>query len=333
MSTEQLTTPTKHGIDIFRRTDAGTLGYRLRDLGIVASFLLLFIGLSVSNSHFLTKANVLNVLDQWSGTGMIAATLTLVFVAGVFDVSVGATFALAGVVAAMLANAGLGAGLALFAGIAAGGLCGAVNGALTAIGRINAFIATLATSIIIGGLATVLTGGNLITVANPGFSDLGNMDLFGVTYAIWLMLLIFLGCGFLLWRTSFGRALYACGGNAEAARMCGIRVGAVRGAAYVLVGLAAGVAGVAAASQVGTGEADVGGVSLAFDAITAVVIGGTSIMGGEGALWRTALGLLILAMIGDGFALFGLNSTYQDLVTGCVILLAVAVDAGVRRTR
>lgn len=302
---------------------------RLRDYGIVISFVTLFVVLSIWSDVFLTERNLLNILDQWSAVGIIACAGTLVIIAGGFDLSVGAIAALSGVVAAKTAN-GVSPELGLVAGVALGLGLGAVNGALTTVGRINPFIATLATSIVFRGLAIAITGGLLILVEDKSFSTLGRGEFLGVKYSIWSFVGVVVVTGVLLARTTFGRYVYAAGGNAEAARLSGVRVNTVRAATFVISGCAAGLGGVIATSRVSTGQADAS-VGIELEAIAAIVIGGTSILGGQGAIWRTVLGVLLLAMIGNGFNLLNVNPTYQRIFQGLIILAAVAVDAWSRR--
>lgn len=220
--------------------------------------------------------------------------------------------------------------MALIAGVLVGSFVGLLNGLVTTFGRINPLVATLASSIVIGGVAFVLTGGYLVGVTAEGFQELGRGEFLGVKYQtiVWLAFAVI--CGLVLAYTTFGRQVYASGGNPEAARLSGIRVGFVRTVTYTLSGFAAGLAGVMAASQVSTGQADTG-ASLALSAIAAIVVGGTSIWGGEGAVWRTVLGVLLLALIGNGFNLLQVPPTYQDVLKGLIILGAVAVDAWTRR--
>jgi ribose transport system permease protein len=304
----------------------------VRDYGIVFSFVALFITLSFASNVFFTHENLLNILDQWSATAIIAVGGTLVFIAGGFDLSVGSIYAVAGVVASLTAPH-IGAWGAILLGVGMGLGCGVVNGILTTVGRINPFIATLATSIIIAGIALVLTSGNLITVLTPvSFTTLGRGHFAGVKYSVWTLLAFTLVCGFLLARTTFGRMMYASGGNPEAARLSGIRVNLVRASTFAISGTAAGIAGVIVTSRVATGQADSGGLGIALDAVAGIVIGGTSIMGGAGAVWRTILGVLLLAMIGNGFNLLNVNSTYQRIFQGAIILFAVGVDAWSRRS-
>lgn len=303
----------------------------LRDYGIVLSFLVLFVTLALTSDVFLSTTNLLNLADQWSAAGIIAVAGTLVFVAGGFDISVGSIFALAGVAAAGLASNGASLSVAVLAAVGVGIVSGVLNGALTTVGRINPFIATLATATMLGGVAVLVTDGKLIVVEQAGFAALGNGTLLGVKYSIWIFAGVAVACGLLLSRTTIGRAIYATGGNAEAARLSGIRTGAIRMLTFVLSGVAAGVAGVLVASRVATGQADVGGVDLAFQVISAIVIGGTSILGGAGAVWRTVLGIFLLAMIYNGFNLLGVDTRFQDIATGAIILIAVGVDAWARK--
>lgn len=303
----------------------------LRDYGIVFGFAAIFLYLTVESPVFFSADNFRNVLFQSTSIGLIAVAGTLLLISGGFDLSVGATFALAGVVAAKTAGT-LPVELALLAGVAVGLLVGIINGLLTTVGRINPLVATLASSIVISGVAFVLTEGLLITVPDDDFKSLGLGMFAGVRYQVYIWVGFALLCGFLLAFTTFGRHVYAAGGNPDAARLSGIRVGLVRTITYGLSGLAAGLAGVLATSQVATGQADAGG-TLALGAVAAIVVGGTSIWGGEGAVWRTVLGVLLLAMIGNGFNLLQVDPTYQQILQGLIILSAVGVDAWTRRSR
>ena len=304
----------------------------IRDYGIVIVFVALFVVLSLASPVFFSRVNLLNILDQWSATLIIAVAGTLVLIAGGFDLSVGSIYAFSGVIAALTVDH-LGAWGAILLGVAAGLGCGVINGILATWGRINPFIATLATSIMIGGFALVLTSGNLISVLDNGhFIVLGRSDFETIKYSVWTLLAFTLLCGYLLSRTTYGRRVYASGGNPEAARLSGVRVNLVKASTFALSGTAAGIAGVIVASRVATGQADSGGLGIALDAVAGIVIGGTSILGGAGAIWRTVLGVLLLAMIGNGFNLLNVNSTYQRIFQGAIILFAVGVDAWSRRS-
>jgi ribose transport system permease protein len=300
----------------------------LRDYGIVVSFVTLFLLLTFTSDVFFSRVNLLNILDQNSDLGLVACGGTLVIIAGCFDLSVGAIFALSGVAAAQL-NAHMAPGFALLVGALTGLGIGVGNGILVTVGRMNPLVATLGSSLVIAGLAVVMTNGMLVTVTDTSFSSLGQGTVFGIKYSIVMWGVFALACGTLLSRTVFGRYIYASGGNALAARLSGIRIGVVRTVSYAISGLSAGLAGVLVASRVSTGEADTG-ATLPLSAIAAIVIGGTSILGGEGAIWRTILGVLMLALIGNGFNLLGVNPIYQQILQGGIILAAVGLDAWAR---
>jgi ribose transport system permease protein len=301
----------------------------IRDFGIVGAFAVLFVTLSITSPFFLTWRNLTNILDQNASVGLIAVGGTLVMIAGSFDLSVGAIYAIAGVIAGLLAP-DIGAPAALLIGSLVGLGFGAFTGALTTVGRVNSFVATLGMAIIITGLALVLTGGFLVSVTESSFRTLGQGAIGSVTYGVIIWLGFALLCGFLLNRTVLGSAIYAVGGSAEAARLSGIRVGAVRAVTFAISGFSASLAGVIVTSKVGQGQADVGGFPLTFLAIAAIVIGGTSILGGEGAIWRSVVGVLLLAMIGNGFNLLGVDPNYQNIFRGVIIIGAVALDAWLR---
>jgi len=301
----------------------------LRDYGIVVSFVVIFVFLTFKSNVFFTKVNLFNVLDQNSEFGIMAVGGTLVLIAGGFDLSVGAIFALTGVVAAKSA-AHMDPTFALMLGALVGLAVGICNGIITTVGRINPIVGTLASGIIIQGIALVATNGLLINVTKPGFTSLGQGTIFTLHYSVLVWAGFALVGGFLLSRTIYGRYIFASGGNAEAARLSGVRVNLVRGSTYAISGLSAGVAGVLVASRVATGEADTAAFPLTV--IAGIVIGGTSILGGEGAIWRSVLGILLLALIGNGFNLLGVNPIYQQILQGSIILAAVAVDAWARKS-
>jgi ribose transport system permease protein len=303
--------------------------FEIRDIGIVLAFVALFVGLSIATDTFLTQRNLLNILDQSAPLGIIACAVTIAIVAGIFDVSSGAMFGVAAVVATKAAN-GISPTAGLILGVLAGLALGIANGVIVHYTRINSFIGTLATSIVYRGGAILITGGAIVTVTDPSFAKVGTGELLQAKWSVWVFGAFFLLTAFILARTTFGRYVYAVGGNEEAARLSGVRVGLVRGGCFALVGLAAGIAGVLAASRTSSAQANLG-TGLELSAIAAAVVGGTSILGGEGAVWRGVLGVLTLAIIGNGFDLLSIETTYQQLVQGVLILLAVAVDQLVRR--
>ena len=301
----------------------------LRDYGIVLAVVILFIALSIASPVFLSARNLLNIADQQAAIGIIACAGTLVLIAGGLDLSTGAVFALSGIVAASTVD-DVGVGPAMLLALIAALGVGIANGILSTYGKINAIIATLAVGIMVRGIAVSITGGQLVRVDDPEYAILGRGELLGIKHSVWLFAGTIVVTSLVLWITRFGRYIYASGGNAEAARLAGVRIRPVRIATFALSGLAAGLAGILISSKVATGQPDVG-IGLEISAIAAIVIGGTSILGGEGAIWRTVLGLMLLALIRNGFNLLNIDPIFQQIFQGAIILAAVGIDAWARR--
>ena len=303
-----------------------------REQAIILIFGIMFIVLAFSSPVFLRPVNLLNIGDQWAPLMIIACGMTVVLITGAFDLSVGSIYSLSGVLGAIAANVTENAFLGVIAGVIVGGLCGLLNGLLVAFGRINAFIVTLATSLILAGLSLWITQGKLVAVSVPGFDLLGRDDLLGIPYSIWSLVLVGAVSWVLLASTTFGRYVYATGGNRAAARMAGVPVSQVTTVAFVIAGLTAGLAGVIASSQVGSAQAagSASAAALPLLAIAGAVLGGTSIYGGLGAIWRTILGVGVLALVGNAFNLLSVDNNVQQIVQGCIVLGAVGVDSWVR---
>jgi len=299
-----------------------------RDYGIIVAFVALFVILAITTPNFLTSQNLQNVLDQNAYMGIAACGATLVIIAGGFDLSVGAIFALAGAVAAWVAI-NVDPVVGLLAGAAVGPVLGVLNGLLVSGVGIHSFLATLASSLAFSGLAVAVTGGFLIDVSSDeSFVWLGRGELIpGVRNSILMFALVAVALGLLLSRTLYGRYVYAVGGNVEAARLSGVRTGLITAMTFVICGLTASLAGVLEAAKAGSGQALPGGAAgLALGTIAAVVIGGTSIKGGQGAVWRTVLGVLLLALINNAFNILNLQPQWRDILTAAIIVSAVAVN-------
>jgi ribose transport system permease protein len=300
--------------------------------GIVIPFVVLFVLLAIASPSFLRLPNLFNILDQQAATIIVASAGTLVLIGGGIDLSVGAIYALSGVTAATVASAGGPAALAVAAGVFVGSLVGIANGVITTRFRINALIATLAMSFVISGVAALVTQGNLVVAFEAlDFQAFATTRILGLTSAAWVMILFAIAIGAILALTTFGRYLYATGGNTEAARLAGVAVDRIRLVAFALSGVAAGLAGVVDTSRVLSAQANAGAF-LAFTVLAGIVVGGTSIMGGEGAVWRTVVGCLFIALIGNGFNLLGLDPFFRQITLGGILLVAVGIDAWSRRT-
>lgn len=296
---------------------------------IVGVLVVVVILASTMYPGFFDPGNIKNILSQNSPVGIVAVGMTFVIIAGGFDLSVAAIFAASGVAYASFAdNVPLyqAAALAMAVGIVAG----VINGLLVTKLNINPFVATLGSASVFAGLAFLYSDSMPIIPTNPAFQDLDNGDLIGIPYSVLIFVFVLLVGGVVLARTVFGRSVYAVGGNAEAARLAGMRVERIRLVTYVITGFCAAVAGMIVASRTGVGQAD-SGASITLDAIAIVIIGGTSLMGGEGAMWRTAIGLAIIATINNLFDSLALDTAAQSLMKGLIVLGAVALDARTRR--
>jgi ribose transport system permease protein len=297
----------------------------LTENGVVVAFLALFATLTFASDSFLTKTNLLNVLEANADIGIVACAFTLVVVAGGLDLSVGAVFAFCGVIAAEVTISS-GVGLGIAAGLASGVILGAFNGAIVTVGRVNSFIATLAAGIVIRSVALVITGGfRSVPSPDSGFTDLGKDALVGVRYSVWIFALTALVTGVLLARGRFGREAAVVGVSPLVARLSGIAVQRVRFVTFVLSGFAAGLAGVVITSRAGQASADAA-VGFELSVIAAVAVGGTSFAGGQGAVWRTVVGVLFIGLVNNGLNLLGVESRYQDLVLGVLVLVAVTAN-------
>ena len=312
-----------------RRIPGPELLGRAREGGIIYPFLVLFVVLVIlKGSIFANETNMLEILDQQSAILIIAAAGTMVLIAGGIDLSVGATYALCQVIAMKLAISGTSPALAIIVGVIVGVGVGAVNGVITTFFRINSLIATLATSFVITGAAALITGGNLITnFSVTGYADFARTQWLDVTTAAWTMIGVIVVLGVVLARTIAGRYMYAAGSNAEASRLAGVRVQWIKLVTFAISGGAAGLGGIIDSSRVLSASSSNGGTALTFTVLAGIVVGGTSILGGEGAIWRTVVGVLFIAIIGDGFTLLGWNPLYEQITLGGILLLAVGGDA------
>ncbi|CUR58897.1 ribose ABC transporter (permease) [metagenome] len=284
----------------------------------------------VAYSGFLYTDNLLNLLSQNAPVALVAVGMTFVMIAGGFDLSVAAVFAGGSVLFARLSN-DQPVLVALVLTIAVGGLAGVVNGLIITRMKVNPFIATLGTASVFGGLVVFFYPSPVLG-EKESFGTLGGDDLLGLPISIWVMVVVFVMFGFILASTKYGRSLYAVGGNQEAARLAGFRVDLLKVSTYVLTGGFAALGGAIIASRTGAGQATIG-TAVTLDAIAIVIIGGTSLMGGEGAIWRTVVGVLILGVINNVFQALAVSDAVQQITKGAVVILAVALDAFVRSRR
>ena len=308
-----------------RRANAHAILGFLRTYGVLIIIVLLMAFMTAVSDAFLTPRNLLNILNQSTPLALIAAALTLVIIGGGFDLSTGAIFGVAAVSAAWLA-VNVDPTLGLVAGPLVGLGLGIVNGLIITDFRVHSFLATLATSLVFRGIAILISGGFLIPVRMPEFEWIGRGRIGMVNIAVVVLVVFVAAMMILLNRTTFGRRVYAIGGNEEAAVLSGVRINAVKIGTFALTGLAAGLAGVIATSRISMGQPQAG-EGLELEAIAAVILGGTSIYGGQGAVWRSVAGVLLLALIGNAFNILNVNPFFKGLTTGLIIVMAVALSA------
>jgi ribose transport system permease protein len=306
------------------------LRWAVRKGGIIIPFVVVFIIVSLVSPSFLRFQNLSNILDQQAGIIIVAVAGTLVLIAGGIDLSVGAIYGLAGATAAQLA-AWMGTPVGIAAALGVGLAVGLANGLIVTKFRINALIGTLAMSFVVSGIGAIVTQGNLVVVLDhPDFQQFAATRILGLTSAAWMMIAAAIAVSILLSRTTFGRYVYATGGNAEAARLGGVRINTIQVATYALSGMAAALAGTIDASRTLSAQASAG-TFLTFTVLTGIIVGGTSILGGEGSGPRTVVGCLFVALVANGFNLLGLDPFYQQITLGIILLLAVGTDAWSRR--
>lgn len=299
----------------------------LQKLGPLVGFAIITIILSVISPSFLTLDNVFNVLRQVSINALIAFGMTFVILTGGIDLSVGSMLALSSALTAGMLASGMDPILAILLGLLAGGLMGAINGLIITKGKVAPFIATLGTMTIFRGATLVYTDGRPIT----GLTESSLFEMMGKGYFGWIpvpilwMLATYLILYLILKKTTFGRRVYAIGGNEEASILSGIRVDRVKIWVYSITGTLSALAGIILASRLNSAQ-PTAGAAYELDAIAAVVLGGTSLSGGKGWIFGTLVGALIIGVLNNGLNLMNVSSFYQQVVKGGVILLAVLLD-------
>jgi ribose transport system permease protein len=303
----------------------------LREAGVLGALVALCIVMSVASPYFFTLRNIFNVLQGMSTIGIMAVGATMVLVAGGLDLSVGSVLAVGAVLTARLMTyQGINPWLSAGAGLGAGLAFGLVNGVLVTRARIVPFIATLGTLSVGRGLAFLLATGPTGVASNVPMRDAG-VGFLGAGYVgpvpmpVILMLTIVVTAALFLGNTVLGRQIYAVGSNLRAARLCGINVGRVQCFTYIVAGGLSALAGIINAGLLSTASTNLGqGIEL--DVIAAAVIGGTSLVGGEGSVVGTLFGAAIMAVVRNAFVLLGLPLHFQTMIIGLVILLAVGLD-------
>ena len=301
-----------------------------RQFGTLLGLIGLSIVLWIMTPYFLTVSNLLNVDQQTSINAIIAVGMTFVIITAESDLSVGSLVAFSGVVLASVLQAGVPLPIAILVGPGVGLFCGMINGLLITHGRLPPFISTLGMMSVARGAALLYTKGRPVSGFSENFRYLATGEIFHIPVPVIIMVCIF---AHLVWnRTKLGRYAYAIGGNEEAAILSGINVKLYKTMVYALCGMLSGLAALILTARLNSAQ-PIAGNMYELDAIAATVIGGTSLMGGEGTVLGTLIGALIMGVLRNGLNLLGVSSFIQQIVIGSVIIIAVLLDMALKKQR
>ena len=306
--------------------------HNARQFGTLIGLIVLCLILWILTPHFLTISNILNITQQTSINAIIAVGMTFVIITGGIDLSVGSIMAFAGVVLASALNAGIPLPLALLIGISVGMLSGIVNGLLITYGKLPPFISTLGMMSVARGGALLYTQGRPISGFPEDFRFLATGEILSIPMPVIIMAVVYIVAHFLLSRSKLGRYTYAIGGNEEATLLSGINVKYYKTVVYGLCGLLSGLAAIILTARLNSAQ-PIAGIMYELDAIAATVIGGTSLMGGEGRIVGTLIGALIMGVLRNGLNLLGVSSFVQQIVIGSVIIIAVLIDMALKKQK
>lgn len=295
----------------------------------LVGLLVLITIVTILSPSFLSTKNIFNILRQTSVNGIIAAGMTFVILTGGIDLSVGSILAISGAVCASLLASGQNIIIAVLAALIIGAMVGFLNGFIITKGKLQPFIATLATMTILRGLTLVYTDGKPITLGSGDlaikFGQIGGGKIFGTPTPALIMILVFAICAFVLKNTQMCRYTYALGSNEEATKLSGLNTDKIKIAVYTISGILASVAGIIITSRLFSAQPTAGD-GYELDAIAAVVLGGTSLTGGRGKITGTIIGALIIGVLSNALNILDVSSYYQMMVKGAVILVAVLLD-------
>ncbi|MEE4492611.1 ABC transporter permease [Streptomyces sp. BE230] len=299
--------------------------------GLIAVLILMIVFTALRADSFTTSQNLLNILRQISVTAVIAGGLTLLMTAGGMDFSMGSNAAVTTAVAAQLLSHGQSTTVTVVVTLLLATVIGLVNGLVVTFTRVAPFVATLATAMLLDGVALLVLNGMSISIGDR-MSALGNSKVLGIPWLLIVAVVVLAAVGLAMRFTTFGRDAFAMGGNEHVARLSGINVPARKLALYALAGGLSGLAGLMLLSRLGASAPNTGGLQLQLTAVAAVVIGGTLLSGGHGTIPGTVLGVILLGVVANALNLLQVNSYYQPVVTGAVLLVAAVVNEFNRRS-
>ncbi|HEX9973269.1 MAG TPA: ribose ABC transporter permease [bacterium] len=303
-----------------------------RQFGTLLGLMVLVIILWILTPYFLTVSNLLNIAQQTAINAIIAVGMTFVIITAGIDLSVGSILAFSGVVLASVLHINLPAPIAIIIGFAVGLCCGLVNGLLITFGRLPPFISTLGMMSVARGAALMYSNGRPISGFSPSFRFLATGEVFHIPMPVIIMIFVYIIAHFVLTKTKLGRYTYAIGGNEEAALLSGVNVKFNKAVVYGICGMLSGLAAVILTARLNSAQ-PIAGIMYELDAIAATVIGGTSLMGGEGTIIGTLIGAFIMGVLRNGLNLLGVSSFIQQIVIGSVIIIAVLVDMALKKRK
>jgi ribose transport system permease protein len=303
-----------------------------RQFGTLFGLLALCVVLWILTPYFLTVSNLLNIAEQTAIIAIVATGMTFVIITAGIDLSVGSVLAFSGVVMASLLHTRVPLLLSLTVGVAVGFLSGTLNGLLITLGRLPPFIATLGMMSVARGAALLFTEGRPISGFSDSFRFLATGKLLGIPMPVIVMLTVYASAYFLLTRTKLGRYTYAIGGNEEATILSGVNVKLYKTLIYGICGGLSGLAAILLTARLNSAQ-PIAGMMYELDAIAATVIGGTSLMGGEGNVFGTLIGALIIGVLRNGLNLLSISSFTQQIVIGLVIIVAVLLDMTLKKSK
>jgi ribose/xylose/arabinose/galactoside ABC-type transport system permease subunit len=305
---------------MFKKTGSG-----FAEAGILTIFIGICVIIGIINPVFLSIANILNLLRTTSYVVIIACLTTVVMISGGLDLSVGSQMGLGGILVSTLLVAGIPVPLAIVAAMGVNSIIGVLNGVIIVKRKIPPMIATMGTLYIARGICNVITKGMPIYPLPASFGRLGNGELFFIPYSVYLAVAVILAANYLLRNTIYGRSIYAIGGNQDAARLSGIPVDIIKISTYVLSSFSATLVGIIMTSRIESGQVSLG-TGREMTIIAAVVIGGTSTLGGSGTILGTVIGGLLMSVVENGMVLMRVSVYWQSIVIGLIMIVAVLLD-------
>jgi ribose transport system permease protein len=310
--------PLRHALDVVG----------VQNLSLIVALIVLCAAIGSQNSHFFLVSNIKTIGTTVAIVGILAVVQTTVMLLGGLDISVGSAAGLTSVASAMVFTSSSSAGLGILVGLVVGIGVGLLNGLVIVYGRVNAVIATLATYAALRGLANLISDGRAqgYTGTDSTFVFLARGSVIGIPILVWVLIIVAALVHLMLRYTDIGRNIYATGGNPTAARLAGINLNRYVVGCYILAGFVAGIAGILLTARTGSGQPTSGSQGLELQSITAAALGGVALQGGKGGISGTILAVLLLGVLQNGLTILNVNSFWQDIAQGALLIVAVVIQ-------